>query len=478
MSEAVRAPRRGLRLADSRPGGAQAAGRRRAPRGAAARRVAARRVAARRVAARRVAARWVAGLWVAVLLSGCGGGEDEIVLRMTSWQSPQENVLDLPAVQAFEREHPGVRVVNEPVSNQAEYREKVITAIASGSPPDVLLLDGIDVPSFAQAGVLLDLAPFAARAGLALDAFFPSVLAMFSRGDSVLAFPKGFSPVVYYYNRRLFDAAGLAYPRDGWTFDEFLRTARALTIDRDGDGTPEQWGTAVDRRFHTWQAMVWSGGGDILQPDGRRASGALDAPATVRTLGFLTSLAVEHKVAPRPNAFRAVSGNETRLFYSGRLALLPSGHWLIPNIRAQLARGQLSLGVVSFPHAPGAAPATPLFASGWAVPRNATHRKLAVELAAALAGAAAQRHRLAAGLELSTMPAVQAEFASHDTLGLERAFLAQVAFGRPPWGARITRFREVEAQLPDIIDRVVIRGEPVADVARDVARRLDEVLRR
>jgi len=73
---------------------------------------------------------------------------------------------------------------------------------------------------------------------------------------------------------------------------------------------------------------------------------------------------------------------------------------------------------------------------------------------------------------------VQAEFSSHDTLGLDRAFLAQVAFGRPPWGARITRFREVEAQLPDIIDRVVIRGEPVADVARDVARRLDEVLRR
>lgn len=414
----------------------------------------------------------------ALLLAACGGDGDEIVLRMTSWQSPPENVLDLPAVQAFQRAHPGVRVVNEPVSNQAEYREKVITAIASGAPPDVILLDGIDVPSFAQAGVLLDLAPFAARAGLTLDQFFPSVLAMFSRGDSVLAFPKGFSPVVYFYNRRLFDAAKLPYPRDGWTFDDFLRTARALTIDRDGDGTPEQWGTAVDRRFHAWQAMIWSGGGDILQPDGRRASGALDAPATVRALEFLTSLAVEHRVAPPPNAFRAISGNETRLFHSGRLALLPSGHWLIPNIRAQLARGQLSLGIVSFPHAPGAMPVTPLFASGWAVPRNTPHRKLAVQLAAALAGAEAQRQRLAAGLELSTMPAVQAEFAERDSLGLERAFLAQVATGRPPWGARITRFREVEALLPDIIDRVVIRGERVGDVAHDVARRLDQVLGR
>jgi len=369
-------------------------------------------------------------------------------------------------------------VVNEPVSNQAEYREKVITAIASGAPPDVLLLDGIDVPSFARAGVLLDLAPFAARVGLRLEEFFPNVLSMFARGDSVLAFPKGFSPVVYYYNRALFDAAGIPYPKDGWTVDEFLQTAKALTRDLDGDGSTDQWGTAVDRRFHAWQAMLWSGGGDILTPDGRRATGALDSPETVRALEFLTSLSTTHRVAPRPNAFRAVSGNETRLFYSGRIALLPSGHWLLPNIRAQLVQGRLSLGVVTFPRAEGVQPATPLFASGWAVPRNSAHRKLAVELAAALAGPEAQRHRLEAGLELSTMPAVQEAFAGRDSLGLEPAFLRQVMFGRAPWGARIERFREVEAQLPDIIDRVVIRGESVAGAARDVARRIDEILRR
>ncbi|MEP7380350.1 MAG: sugar ABC transporter substrate-binding protein [Gemmatimonadota bacterium] len=412
-----------------------------------------------------------------VSLSACGdAGGATIVLRMTSWQSPQENLLDQPAIDAFVRSHPGVRVVNEPVSNQSEYREKVITAIASGSPPDVLLLDGIDVPSFAQAGVLLDLAPFAARVGIVVHEFFPHVLAMFARGDTVLAFPKGFSPVVYYYNRALFDAAHLPYPDDGWTFDDFLATARALTLDHDGDGVPEQWGTAVDRRFLAWQAMIWSGGGDILTPDGRHATGALDAPATVQALEFLTSLATVEHVAPLPNAFRAVSGNETRLFYSGRLALLPSGHWLLPNIRAQLEQGRLSLGVVGFPHAPGVRPATPLFASGWSVPRNSGHRKLAVELAAALAGPEAQRHRLAAGLELSTMPSVQAEFAVRDSLGLEAAFLRLVDDGRAPWGTRIARFREVEAQLPDIIDRVVIRGESAARAAHDVARRIDEIL--
>ncbi|MCC6317676.1 MAG: sugar ABC transporter substrate-binding protein [Gemmatimonadaceae bacterium] len=419
-----------------------------------------------------------AALVVAACITACRGDGSTIVLHMTSWQTPAENAIDLPAIRAFEAAHPGVRVENEPVSNQAEYREKVITSIVSGAPPDVFLMDNIDVPAFAEAQVALDLAPFAARVGIDLAAYYPNVLSIFTHAGHVQAFPKGFSPMVYYYNRALFDAAGLPYPRDGWTWEEFLATARALTRDTDGDGAVDLWGTAVLRPFYAWQAMIWSAGGDILQPDGRSASGALDGAASIAALDFLTSLVTTHAVAPRPNAFRAVTGNETRLFYSGRLALLPSGHWLIPNIRAQLANGRLQLGVVSYPRAAGARVATPLFASGWAVPRNTPHRRLAVTLAAALSGEAAQRSRLDAGLELSAMPTVQAAFAATDSSGIDAAFARQVATGRPPWGARIARFREVEALLPEILDRVIIEGRPVADVAREVARRIDQVLAR
>jgi multiple sugar transport system substrate-binding protein len=417
--------------------------------------------------------------WLAlVALAACGGDDATTVLRMTSWQTPAENALDLPAIRAFEAAHPGVRVENEPVSNQAEYREKVITSIVSGAPPDVFLMDNIDVPAFVQAQVVLDLRPFATRVGMDLGAFYPNVLGIFSRDGGVFAFPKGFSPLVYYYNRALFDAAGVPYPADGWTWEEFVATAKRLTRDVDGDGVVDQWGTAVVRPFYAWQAMVWSGGGDILTPDGTQASGALDSPQTIAALELLTSLVTVHGVAPRPNAFRAVTGNESRLFYSGRLSLLPSGHWLIPNIRSQLASGRLRLGVVSFPRAPGAQVATPLFASGWAVPRNTPHRKLAVSLAAALSNPEAQRVRLAAGLELSAMPAVQSRFAADDSLGLDVAFTRQVAAGRPPWGARIAKFREVEAQLPEIIDKVVIEGRPVADAVREIALRIDAILRR
>lgn len=411
---------------------------------------------------------------------GCTGGtaQSEVVLRMTSWQTPPEMALDEPTVRGFERSHPGVRVVHEPITNQAEYREKVITSVMAGAPPDVLLLDGIDFAAFREAGVLLDLAPFASRVGIDLGAFYPSVLAMFTHDGRVFAFPKGFSPIVVYFNRALFDSAAVPYPRDEWTWDEFLRTARALTRDVDGDGVTDQWGTVLLRPFYAWQAWLWSGGADILAPDGSRATGHLDDARSDSAIAFLTGLVSRHRVAPRPNALRAVTGTETRLFYSGRLALMTSGHWLIPNIRAQLARGRLKLGVVSVPRRADASTRTVLFASGWAVPRNTRHRRLAVELAAALSGADAQRRRIAAGLELSTIPAVQAAYAAADSLGLEAAFLRQVAFGAPPWGARVARFREVEDRLPEIIDRVLINAEPIDAVTADVARRIDRILAR
>jgi len=406
----------------------------------------------------------------------CGGrDEDAVTLRITSWQTPEENAIDAESWREFERRHPGVRVVNDPVSNQAEYRERVITSIGAGAPPDVFLLDGVDAQAFITEGVLLDLAPFARRVGVELDDFYPSVLATFSRGERVYALPKGFTPMVYFYNRALFDQAGVPYPANDWTTEEFVRAAKALTRDTDGDGTVDQWGTVLDRRFFAWQAWLWSAGGDILSPDGTRASGYLDSPQTDSVVRFLASLPRELGVAPRPNAFRAATGTEERLFFSGRVGMLTSGHWLVPNIRRHLEQGRVRLGVVSVPRSPGHPLRTVIFASAYAVPFNTPHRKLAVQLAAWMSGREAQRRRLAAGLELATMPAVQLS-AAGDPYGLESGFVWQVPRGAPPWGARVARFREVEAQMFDVLDRVLINGEDVHAVTADVARRVDAIL--
>lgn len=413
--------------------------------------------------------------WTLVL--GACSADEAVTLRITSWQSPEENAIDAVEFRAFEAAHPGVRIINDPVSNSAEYREKVLTSVGAGSPPDVFLLDGIDVAAFAARDVVLDLQPFVGRVGVQLGLFFPQVVEPFRVGGKLLAFPKGFSPMVYYYNRALFADAGLAPPRNGWTQDEFLAAVRALTRDTDGDGVVEQWGTVLDRRLYAWQAWIWSAGADVLTPDGARATGAIDQPAAERTLTFLTDLP-RRGYAPPPNMVGRTLGSEERLFYSGRLALMTSGHWMIPRLRRYLEQGRVQLGVVSVPRTQGNQVKTPLFASGWAVPYNTPHRKLAVELAAWMVRADAQRRRAASGLEIPTLLTVAYESAASDRTGLEMDFLWQVPYGGVPWGARVPQYREVEKAMMDLVDRVVVDRVTVREATREAAAVVDRALRR
>jgi multiple sugar transport system substrate-binding protein len=412
----------------------------------------------------------------AVVLTACRRDEG-VTLRITSWQSPEENAIDAVEFRGFEAAHPGVRIVNDPVSNSSEYREKVLTSIGAGSPPDVFLLDGIDVAAFAQRDVVLDLQPFAERVGVQEGLFFPQVLEPFRAGGKLVAFPKGFTPMVYYYNRALFTNAGLDPPKHGWTQDEFLSTVRALTRDTDGDGVVDQWGTVLDRHLYAWQAWLWSAGADILTADGRKATGAIDQPAAESTLTFLTDLP-RRGFAPPPSSAGGALGFEQRLFYSGKLGLLTSGHWMIPRLRRYLEEGRVQLGVVSVPRTQGHPVKTPLFASGWAVPYNTPHRKLAVELAAWMVRADAQRRRAASGLEIPTLMTVAYESAAKDASGLEMDFLWQVPYGGVPWGARVAQYREIETAMKDLIDRVVVERASVRSAARDAAVVVDRALAR
>jgi ABC-type glycerol-3-phosphate transport system substrate-binding protein len=223
-------------------------------------------------------------------------------------------------------------------------------------------------------------------------------------------------------------------------------------------------------------ASLWALGGDVLCPNGRRASGCLDAPATVAAFRDLTALATQDSVTARFFGLRRSLGEQLRSFYAGRIAMVPAGHFWVPSFRPHVAAGRLRVGFAMFPRRADGNPATVIFASGFAVPRNARHKRLSVELAAFMVDSLAQVTRAAGGLEIPALARIAAQVAAADTTGWEAAFRRAVTWGRMPWGARIERWREVEAILPDILDRVVLRGEDVATVLRDVARQVDAVL--
>ncbi|MGH7613582.1 MAG: ABC transporter substrate-binding protein, partial [Gemmatimonadales bacterium] len=271
-----------------------------------------------------------------LVIAACGraAGGDRTVLELANWGEVREAELERRALRAFEQAHPGVTVQQQSAgTGQAEYRERILTSMVAGRPPDVFLLDNIDVPAFADRGVLLDLAPYLPRLGIDPARYDSTVLAIFRRGDALYALPKGYTPMVVVYNKDLFDRAGVPYPTDDWTWDDFLRTATTLTRDSDGDGQVDQWGTAFDRRVFLWLPWIWSGGGDVLCADGRRASGCLDSPTSVAAIRWYTNWVTADSVVPRQFNLRRSLGDNLRLFYTGKVAMLTTGHFWIPHFR-------------------------------------------------------------------------------------------------------------------------------------------------
>lgn len=407
-------------------------------------------------------------------------------LRVVFWAGVEELSAEQANVDAFMQAHPGVRVSLESIPDS--YLEKLVTAFAAKKPPDVLLLDSVVIPHFVDGGVLLDLQPYLAQ-NPPLDpaAYFPQAWEVAQRklptgAAALYALPKDFTPLMVYYNKRVFDAAGVAYPRDGWSWGDFLATAKALTRDVSGDGRSDVYGTLV----YTWMGAnmpwFWQAGGDVLSPDGRSARGYLDSPACIRAVSFITGL-VDAGVAPDPTAREALGGSA---FMSGKVGMYVSGHWAIPGFRAaeeeskkaaaqgvkREAFGLSDIGVAGLPQ--DKARANVIYESGWAVAKDSAQPALAVELAKYLVGEEAQRRRAAIGLAISADKAVAAQFAAGDPR--EQAFLNEVQYCRAPWGTRIAEWSLVESLIGEGLERVLLKRANPEQAMREAAKLIDDEL--
>ena len=403
--------------------------------------------------------------------------QERVTLRLVDWADLDEMPVDKAAIAEFEKLHPTVDVLYEPNPGR-QYEEKILTGLAADAPPDVFLLDSKLIPSFTNKRVLLDLTPFIRLQKVDTAQWFPGMLSIARRGSSVFAFPKGFTPLMVYFNKGLFDEARVAYPTQEWTWNDYLDAARKLTRDIDGDGIPDRYGTAFTNYYFYWIPWIWSAGGDVLSPDGTRATGFLNSPNTERALRFLIDLRLTEHVAPDVGSWIQAekTGTNYALFAEGKIALLVDGHWRLQKFTKYIEDGTLRIGVAPFPRSENGMKVNVLYESGWCVPVNTKHPEESALLAAFMAGETSCRIRSAGKLEIPANRKVGGETAAGDQTGMEQMFIQEVPHCRQPWGSIIERFSEIEWTLQDAVDEVMINGKPMHQVMTAYAGRIDQQL--
>ncbi len=134
-----------------------------------------------------------------------------VELTFSVWGDPQELTILQSLADDFSKENPNVKITVT-VSDWDTYWDKLQTQLAAGTPPDVFAMDAPLYPDYQSRGVMLGLQNYIDRDSFSLDDYYPAALQCYKTPDGYYGLPRDIQPSVLYYNKDMFDAAGVPYP--------------------------------------------------------------------------------------------------------------------------------------------------------------------------------------------------------------------------------------------------------------------------
>ena len=320
--------------------------------------------------------------------SSPAGADAPVQLRLAVSLTPQELASFQAAVDVLDAAHDEWEIVLEVIPQQS-VAEKINTQLAANDLPDVVRSQGLLVQQWLRQGAFLDLTPLIAESKLDLTDFYAGPLAQFQWQEQTWGLPDTAAPDLLFYNKALFDAAGVAYPTDAWTFEDMRQAAIQLTLDDQGRNAADpafdptkivQWGWNGGLTFFWQRHLVRGWGGDFCA----NADCTLmnfTAPATLEAVNWWVKLVtVDHATLYDP-----YGGSQTGIpgdpFLAGKAAMGYNGFFAV---------GQLnSSGAIDYDIAQPLLGAdgkryTPLSTNGYMIAANSEHPQEAWALVQAL----------------------------------------------------------------------------------------------
>ena len=311
--------------------------------------------------------------------SDAGYTGPEATITYSIWGDPQEIKNQQAIVDAFHATTPKI-TVKVTVSDWDPYWDKLQTSIAGGDAPDVFAMDGPLFPDYQTRDVLLDLKPFIDRDGYDLGQLADQAVSDFKTPDGQFGVPRDLNVVALYYNKKMFDTAGIPYPDDTWDWAKLVEVAKQLTLKGAG-GKTSQWGfyTESTDMENYWSELVWQNGGDIISADHKTSLVGSDQAAG--GIQFLQDLIWKHKVMPDA----AITDALGDAFEQGQAAMEANGSWLVATHQA----AGLDFGIAPLPKGP-AGQATSINPTGAVVYKGTKSPEAAWAFVKYLASPAAQ----------------------------------------------------------------------------------------
>ena len=269
-------------------------------------------------------------IFIGLFLLFCGCGEKkqaniqgEVTLVRLGWPGGGSNYQQLKdqIIPMFEKENPNIKIQLE-YQPWDQFWTKLKTQIAAGDAPDFWLSDGVYVMEYAARGALKDLTEWVEKDFNAED-YFTLDFAKDANGR-IWGVPREIQTVALYYNKKMFDAAGVQYPDETWGWDTLLSESKKLTKDTNGDKRTDQYGFwAANWISGGWFNFIYQNGGAIL--DSTRKKSRLNEHEAIEAVEFMVDMIHKYKVSPTIEASSSVGGDNA-IFQSNVVAMYPNNY--------------------------------------------------------------------------------------------------------------------------------------------------------
>lgn len=247
-----------------------------------------------------------------------GAGEKtDLTLWLGSWWEETAPTIK----EDFEKAYPQYNLTIDclPING---YFDNAATAILSGDPPDILDIDVMQTSSFAAKGLLTDLTD---NLGTELnrDEFLTPAWDASMYDGKVFGIPSRGTGGLYYYNKDMFDKAGVEYPTDDWTYETMLEMAQKITGDgvygMGISGDPSDQGNF----FTVFAPMLWYYGGEFFNEDYTKCT--MDSPEAVQAITYWSELLTKYKVCPEGTLNYTIARDIIPMLNQGQVAIMASG---------------------------------------------------------------------------------------------------------------------------------------------------------
>ena len=265
-----------------------------------------------------------------LFLVGCGNGATEDadgvvtgtdgVLNVLIWDSNQQPGIQ-QIIDAF-TEETGIQAEIQ-VIPWSDYWTRLEASAGGGDMPDVMWMHSNEVQRYMSEGFLMDLTDYLPDSDVNMAGFPEDIIELYNYNGRQYAVPKDIDTIAIWYNVGMFEEAGIDFPNESWTWEDFYDAAVALT---DGEGQyGVAWGPGNNQDGY-WN-VIYSMGGYVISED--RTTSGFDNPNTIEAMEFVERLV---RSGTLPIEYSAI-GDQHVHFEAGVVGMITMGSWMVPAFR-------------------------------------------------------------------------------------------------------------------------------------------------